>query len=156
MDTSGNEICIVDSYFYLALTPMPVKERFGDAMVLFNHKTGLVAPLDAKGLSYLEPGGIYTSEDANSDMVKNATVSSNIYDRRQSDTSEKSFFKGFLSSKSPKRTTMGLLPSKEPVPKPEANRRSTSSLQPSKSSSNILEPGQEALNSTHSSSLTKY
>jgi hypothetical protein len=65
-----NEVSLVDSLFYLAYTPIPVKLKYGDNYVLYNHKSGQIAPIDAKGYSTIESGGVYTSEHIDSAIIQ--------------------------------------------------------------------------------------
>jgi hypothetical protein len=65
-----NEVCLVDSLFYLALSNIPVKSKYGENYVLYNHKTGQIAPVDLKGSTTVEPGGVYTSEKIDSPIIQ--------------------------------------------------------------------------------------
>lgn len=114
-------IAILHSLFYLGLTEIPVKARYGDASVLYNHKTRLLAPVDKNGNSYLEPGGIYTVESLLSDLVKFGSVGPvcvSATHRQESsaktmEQTERSFFKSIMGSSPTKnrRTSLGIIPS---------------------------------------------
>ena len=64
----------LNSLFYLALTEIPVRQRFGENKILYNYKTRLVASVDKNGNSILESGGIYTVESTTCELVKNASM----------------------------------------------------------------------------------
>jgi hypothetical protein len=68
--TLEHEVSLVDSLFYLAYTPIPVRLKYGDNHVLYNHKSGQIAPIDTKGYSTIESGGVYTSEHIDSPIIQ--------------------------------------------------------------------------------------
>lgn len=70
----ANEVSLVDSLFYLAYTEIPIRARYGDKYVLYNHKTGQKTPVDQRGYSIIEPGGVYTIEMNDSPIVKDAAI----------------------------------------------------------------------------------
>ncbi|KNC98634.1 uncharacterized protein SPPG_06316 [Spizellomyces punctatus DAOM BR117] len=59
--------CTLHGVPYLPGTAIPVKAKYGNAMILFNHRTGSSAALDEMGVARLEAGGIYTAETLESE-----------------------------------------------------------------------------------------
>lgn len=65
-----SNIVLLNSLYYLGLTPIPVKSRYGKSSVLYNHKTKMMSYMDKQGIAYLEPGAIYTIESASSELAR--------------------------------------------------------------------------------------
>ena len=63
-------IALLNSTYYLGLTAIPVKSRYGESSVLYNHKTKMLTFLDKFGVAYLEPGSICTVESASSELAR--------------------------------------------------------------------------------------
>ncbi|KAJ2994047.1 hypothetical protein HDV02_001900 [Globomyces sp. JEL0801] len=95
MDSENFEagICMLNSLFFLSNTTICITERFGENNVLYNHKSGTISPIDSKGYSVLEAGGIYSNQLITADICKNKPFSQEIK------SSEVSFFKSFMGNK---------------------------------------------------------
>lgn len=70
-----SSIVLLNATYYLGLTAIPVKSRFGDSSVLYNHKTKMLSFVDKQGIAYLEPGAIYTVESASSELARRSAFS---------------------------------------------------------------------------------
>lgn len=68
-----SKILILNSLYYLADTEINVRSRFGEDVVIYNHKTGQKCSIDPRGMAILEGGGIYSVQHVDSELAKNAT-----------------------------------------------------------------------------------
>jgi hypothetical protein len=106
---------LLDSLFYLGQTEIPVRSRYGENVVLYNHKNRMVLGIDKEGKSYLEANGVYTTESVSSQLVKNSVGVT--ADHKGGESGEKkSIFRSLISggAQAPpvknKRVSMGILP----------------------------------------------
>ncbi|KAJ3324440.1 hypothetical protein HDV06_006851 [Boothiomyces sp. JEL0866] len=88
-----SKILILNSLYYLADTEINVKSRYGEDAVIYNHKTGLKCSTDSRGMAILEGGGIYSVQNMDSELAKNAG-----YTPERKIEQDKSFFKTLISS----------------------------------------------------------
>ncbi|KAJ3276232.1 hypothetical protein HDV01_005680 [Terramyces sp. JEL0728] len=88
-----SKILILNSLYYLADTEINVKSRYGEDSVIYNHKTGLKCSTDTRGMAILEGGGIYSVQNIDSELVKNAG-----YTPERKVEQDKSFFRTIISS----------------------------------------------------------
>jgi hypothetical protein len=105
---------LLDSLFYLGQTEIPVRSRYGENVVLYNHKNRMVLGIDKEGRSYLEANGVYTTESVTSQLVKNSVGVT--VDHKGDGGEKKSVFRSLLSGGAQaapvknKRVSMGILP----------------------------------------------
>lgn len=108
---------LLDSLFYLSQTEIPVRARYGENVVIYNHKNRMVLAIDKDGKSLLEGNGVYTVESLTSALVKGSVGVQE--GKHSSDSAEKkSIFRSLIGNGTgtikSKRVSMGVLPTLSP------------------------------------------